>query len=121
MKMPETPQGWFTLVTSGAAAFLVFYGVHNYFTTDAEAQLKHEDLTEHTEVVEQSLSAVVQTLTEASNRAEINRSRRELKRIKFMLENNDLTAAARSDLEDDEKYYEDLISCIKSGQKFCDE
>jgi hypothetical protein len=129
VKTPDSVQGWTGTITGIAAVFLIGWGVYNHFTTDAEAQghhaqliAQHEDLEQHTEVVEQALTEVVNTLTDASNRAEINRSRRELKRIRFMLENSsDMTPAAKKDLEDDEKYYEDLIVCIKSGQKFCDD
>jgi hypothetical protein len=72
--------------------------------------------------VEKALVNALNQLSTNADRAEINRSRRELKRIKFQLENTpNLTPAAESDLLSDEAYYKSLISCIKKGEKFCDE
>lgn len=132
MKWADLLDNWKRItgvVTGTVAVILILYGIYSHFTTDAEAQMQHEDLQEehtelqqHTEQVEQGLVSALNQLSFNADRAEIGRSRREINRINFMLENTaDLSTAARDDLEADKKFYEDLIACIKRGDEFCDE
>jgi hypothetical protein len=129
MQLPTTIQGWTGSIIGVAAVFSLCVASYSHFTTDAEAaqthqtlKTEHSKLENHTETVEKALVNALNQLSTNADRAEINRSRRELKRIKFQLENTpNLTPAAESDLLSDEAYYKNLISCIKKGEKFCDE
>jgi len=85
---------------------------YQHFSTDAEREFVVAQLRQEQRDFEQTIAVT-------GNRAEINRSKREINRINAELLDPKLSPRKIALLKQQKEDYEKLISCIRSGNQLC--
>lgn len=111
-----TAEKWLKTVAGLLTAIIFIVGTcwaaYSHFSTDTERIAAIA-------MVTKAHDEHKQTVVVASNRAEIWRAKREIKRLQRALEDPDLPHAERVRVQNDIKDYEDLIDCIREGKELC--
>ena len=100
------------ILVASIAIFGTLFAGYGHFSTDVE---REEAIAE----VRQEQKDFEQTIAVTGNRAEINRSKREINRINAKLLDQTLSILEITLLEQQKEDYEKLINCIREGKALC--
>lgn len=123
MRLPKTLGEWFATISGGITLAVAIVGFYLHLHTDAEAAQEHAEM-EHDlqqEIVDlrKENKEVTQALLDSVNRSEILRLQREIDRLTRDNENPNLNTYEKAQNQINIDKYNDIITCIRTGQKYC--
>ena len=112
----STVKKWATGISATLVAIVSIGGLlaggYGHFSTDKEREHAIAE-------VRKEQKAHEQTVVVSSNRAEIWRAKREIKRLERDLEDPSISHSAKVRVENDINDYRDLIDCIREAKELC--